>query len=97
MRIPYSIRGALFGPAVIGLSLLLKMVCPGTAGEGCFADFLAVPIFLPLIFVYKVVEDGWIMYHELWFVFLYWVVVGFLVGLIFDLRKRKNGDQMTNA
>ena len=89
MRTPYSIQGALFGPALIGLSIILKVLCPTSVGAGCFADSLSVPIFLPLIFVYKIVDDSLVMYHELWFVVLYWSLVGLLVGLIFDLRKRK--------
>jgi len=89
MRIPYSIQGALFGPVLIGLTLILKVACPTPAGSSCFADFLAVPIFFPLIVVYKMVGEGWIMYHELWFVFLYWSLVGLLIGLIFDLREQK--------
>lgn len=96
MRIPYSIQGTLFGPTLIALALLLKLVCPAPTGTGCFADQLAVPIFLPLIFVYKIVGEGWVMYHELWFVLLYWAFVGLLVGLIFDLWA-KNENQMTNA
>ncbi len=86
MRIPYSVLGALFGPLLIGFSLVLKVFCPTSTGAGCFADHLAVPIFLPLIFVYKVVGENLIMIHELWFVLLYWSFVGFLVGLISDLR-----------
>ncbi|MDZ4206058.1 MAG: hypothetical protein U1C12_02495 [Patescibacteria group bacterium] len=90
MHIPYSIQGALFGPALIGLTLILKILCPAPVGAGCFTDYLATPIFLPLIFVYKVVGEGLVMYHELWFVVLYWSFVGLLVGLIFDLRTRQS-------
>ena len=36
----------------------------------------------------KIVGEGWIMYHEFWFVLLYWGFIGFLIGLIFDLRSR---------
>ena len=86
MRIPYFVQGAFFGPALIGLTLVLKVACPASVGAGCFADSLAVPIFLPLIFVYKIVGGGLLMYHELWFVVLYWSLVGLLAGLIFDLR-----------
>src|SRR3989338_5616349 len=89
MRIPYSIQGALFGPVLIGLSLILKLLCPAPVGAGCLTDYLAVPIFLPLIFVYKIVGGHLIMYHELWFVILYWSLVGLLIGLIFDLRNRR--------
>ena len=96
MRIPYFVQGALFGPAFIGLSIVLKVLCPTSVGAGCFADSLAVPIFLPLIFIYKIVDDSLVMYHELWFVVLYWSLVGLLVGLIFDLRGRKEV-QMTNV
>lgn len=86
MRIPYFIQGALFGPAFIGLSLALKVLCPAPAGAGCFTDHLAVPIFLPLSFVYGVFGGNLAPAHELWFLLLYWSFVGFLVGLIFDLR-----------
>ena len=96
MHVPYSIQGALFGPALIGLTLVLKVMCPAPLGAGCFADSLAVPIFLPLIFVYKIVGGGLVMYHELWFVVLYWSLVGLLAGLIFDLRGRKEV-QVTNV
>ena len=90
MRIPYFVQGALFGPALIGLSVVLKVLCPAPAGAGCFTDHLAVPIFLPLIFVYRTVGEGLVMVHELWFVVLYWSLVGLLVGLIFDLRTRQS-------
>ena len=88
MRVPYSIQGMFFGPMLIGLSLVLKLLCPAPVGAGCLTDHLAVPIFLPLIFIYKIVDGRLVMYHELWFVILYWGLIGFLVGLIFDLRNR---------
>ena len=97
MRIPYSIQGALFGPALIGLTLIFKIMCPASTGAGCFADHLAVPIFLPLILLYATTGEGLILVHELWFVILYWTFIGFLLGLIFDLRVHKNGAQMTNV
>jgi hypothetical protein len=86
MRVPYAIQGALFGPILIGLSLVLKLVCPVAVGGGCLTDHLAVPIFLPLIFVYRTFGEGLVMAHELWFVLIYWSLVGLLVGLIFDLH-----------
>lgn len=85
MRIPYSIQGVLFGPIFIGLSIFLKALCPSAAGAGCFADHLAVPIFFPLTFIYKVLGELPVQY-ELWVLLLYWSLVGFLVGFIFDLR-----------
>ncbi|MDP2642114.1 MAG: hypothetical protein Q8P21_02400 [bacterium] len=90
MKIPYSIQGALFGPALIVLALIFKLMCPETAGAACFADHLAVPIFLPLILAYKVLGESLVVSHELWFVFLYWILVGFLAGLIFDLRNPRS-------
>jgi len=88
MHIPYFIRGALFGPAVIGLTLILKAMCPVSAGAGCFPDYLAVPIFMPLILLYATVGKSLVLVHEFWFVLLYWSVVGLFIGLIFDLRTR---------
>ncbi len=90
MHIPHLIQGALFGPVLIGLTLILKVLCPASIGAGCFADHLAVPIFLPLIFIYAVFGDGFIVAHELWFVILYWSLIGLLIGLIFDLRTRRS-------
>lgn len=88
MRIPHFIKGALFGPAIVALTLVLKVICPAPTGAGCFADHLAVPIFFPLVFVYRVLGLDLVMYHELWFLALYWSLVGLFVGLIFDLRSR---------
>jgi hypothetical protein len=86
MRVPYSIQGALFGPVLIVLTVILKVSCqPGNTH--CFADYFSVPIFLPLILVYKTFGRDMIS-HELWFVVLYWSLVGFLAGLIFDLHTR---------
>ena len=78
-------RGALFGPTLIAVSIILKVFCSTATGAFCFADQLAVPIFLPLIFVYAVFGKGIAIAHELWFVVLYWSAVGLLIGLIFDL------------
>lgn len=88
MRIPYAIQGALFGPVLIGLTLVLKMMCLAPVGAGCLADHLAIPIFLPLILVYVTFGQSLVLAHELWFVILYWSLVGLLIGLIFDLHSR---------
>jgi hypothetical protein len=90
MHIPYSIRGALFGPALIVVIIILKMFCPTSIGTGCFADYLAVPVFLPLILLYATTGEGLVLVHELWFIFLYWSFIGLLLGLIFDLRTRQS-------
>lgn len=87
MRIPYFLQGVLFGPIFIGLTLILKIICPVPAGDGCFADHLAIPIFLPLIFIYKVIDPGTVLAHELFFLTVYWSLVGLLFGLILDLRR----------
>lgn len=90
MRIPYFLQGLLFGPAFVGLTLFLKIICPVPAGAGCFADHLAVPIFLPLIFVYKIVDPGTVLANELLFLLIYWSLVGLLLGFILDLRRARS-------
>jgi hypothetical protein len=91
MKWPYAIQGLLFAPAFIGLVFLLKAFCPGSAGDSCFADFFAVPVFLPLITMYKIFgqvpgANG----QEFLFLILYWSLVGFLVGFILDLYIRRS-------
>ena len=90
MRIPYSIKGALFGPALLAIVIILKMFCLGPASSGCFVDYVAVPIFLPLILVYKVIGIGSLMINEFLLVLLYWSVVGFLVGFMTDLYMHRS-------
>lgn len=89
MRLPYSIQGIIFSPFLVGLIFVLKAFCPDSAGEMCFADSFATPLFMPLIAVYKMFGDfpgpnG----QEVLFLILYWAVVFFLVGLILDLYNR---------
>lgn len=92
MRIPYSIQGMLFAPALVGLIFLLKAFCPASAGNACFADVFATPVFLPLIAVYKIfggipaASGG----QELIFILLYWALTGFVLGLILDLCIRRS-------
>ena len=90
MRIPYSVQGALFGPALIGLTLILKLLCPASAGASCFADHLAVPLFLPLLLLHAIIGESLVLVYELWFIVLYWSVIGLLIGLIFDLRNHQS-------
>lgn len=87
MKVPYSLQGALFAPAMIGLILALKVTCPVPTGGGCFADHFAVPMFLPSIFTYKVFPSvpTYIANYELLFIVLYWSLIGFLIGLCFDV------------
>ena len=96
MRVPYFLQGALFAPLLIGLILLLKLLCPGQVGDGCFVDYFAVPMFFPVIVLYATFGGTLLLKHEFWFLLVYWSFLGFLVGLIFDLRVR-NKAQMTNV
>lgn len=103
MRIPYAVQGMIFAPALVAVILILKAFCPASAGDACFADFFATPVFLPLITIYKVFGNtppfnG----QEFLFIFLYWTLVGMLLGLLVDLfskhdRYEKNENQMTNV
>ena len=89
MRIPYAVQGLLFAPALVGLILVLKAFCPAAADGSCFADFFAMPIFLPLIALYKIFgSTPPFSGQEFLFIFLYWAVVGFFLGLILDLCSR---------
>lgn len=93
MRLPYSIQGMMFAPALVGLVFILKAFCPASAGAACFADYFATPIFLPLVALYRIfgkVPD--LNVQEVLFVFLYWAFIGFLVGLFIDLMKPKKED-----
>jgi hypothetical protein len=79
----------LFAPVLVALLFVLKAFCPESAGDACFADWFATPIFLPLIAVYKIFNhvptaSG----QEAVFIFLYWALVGFVLGLIPDLYRR---------
>lgn len=86
MRLSSKFQGALFAPALICLLFVLKAFCPDSAGESCFADQFAVPIFLPLVAMYRLFGDSSIVGgQELLLVFGYWAFVGFLVGLVVDL------------
>ena len=89
-RIPSSVQGLLFAPVVICLFFILKAFCPESAGDSCFADQFAVPIFLPLVAVYKIFGDtSPILGQEFLFIIIYWAFLGFLIGLIFDLLEHK--------
>src|SRR3990167_6991695 len=86
MRLPYAIQGMLFGPALVGLFILLKAFCPASFAQSCLSDYFAAPIFLPLIFVYKLFGDSAaILHQDFLFIMMYWAFVGFFLGLIFDL------------
>lgn len=91
MRIPSSIQGMLFAPVLICLFFVLKAFCPESAGESCFADQFAVPIFLPLVAIYKIFGNSSVIGgHEFILVLIYWAVLGFLIGLVIDLLWHRN-------
>jgi hypothetical protein len=89
MRIPSSVQGIFFAPVLVCLFFVLKAFCPESAGDECFADQFAVPIFLPLVAVYKIFGDSSIIGgQELTLVLVYWAFIGFLIGLVIDLWPR---------
>lgn len=86
MRIPSSVQGLLFAPTLVCLFFALKAFCPDSAGSSCFADQFAVPIFLPLVAIYKIFGNSSVIGgHEFLFILTYWAFIGFLVGLGVDL------------
>lgn len=89
MRIPYVVWGLLLAPALVGLIFVLKALC--SSENVCLADYFAVPVFLPLITIYKIFGSapaggG----HELLFILSYWGAVGALIGFILDLYTRRS-------
>lgn len=92
MRIPYSIQGALFAPTLILLLFVLKMTCPAPTGAGCFADAFLLPMFMPLLFVYRVFgREAIVVAHEPIFILLYWMCIGLCAGMLADLYNKKTG------
>jgi hypothetical protein len=98
MRVPYSIQGALFSPALIGLILALKVTCPVPTGGGCFADNFAVPLFLPSIFAHKIFGSvpAFVINYEFLIIVLYWSFVGFLIGFCFDILVERSKESDIN-
>ena len=89
MKVPYSIQGALFAPVFAILVFFLKLSCP--AGQvGCFADLFLKPVFMPLPFIDQVLGSrySFIQVHEPFVILIYWMLVGFVTGLFFDLIRR---------
>ena len=90
MKVPYAVQGAFFAPALVGLIFIIKISCPAGAGQGCFADPFMTPLFMPLSAIYRVLGNvSFVVQYEPLFVLLYWIIVGFFVGLIFDILKHK--------
>lgn len=89
MRIPYAFQGAIFAPVLLVLIFILKSFCPESAAGSCFADYFAVPIFIPLITIYKIFgEEATGIGNEFAFILLYWALIGFALGIIIDLYRR---------
>ena len=87
-KIPYSLQGLIFAPALIGVIFILKVTCPAATGEWCFADNFVRPTFMPLKFLYQVFGTNHaplLANHEPLFILGYWAIVGFLVGLLLEL------------
>src|SRR5689334_21315830 len=89
MRLPYAVQGAIYAPILVVIVFVLKGFC---SGEGfCIADPLAIPIFLPLIAIYRIFgENTGVFGQEFLFVILYWGVLGFLAGFILDQYTRRS-------
>lgn len=90
MKLPYAIQGLFLAPALIAVEIILKGFCPASGSESCTADYFASSIFLPLVFIYKVFGSSDIIANqEFLFIFLYWSLVGALLGFILDLYTRR--------
>lgn len=86
MKVPYSLQGALFAPACAALIFFLKITCPAPNGGGCFADPFISTVFMPLPFLYRVLHGYQsLVAHEPLFVLGYWLLVGLVTGLCFDI------------
>lgn len=71
----------------------MRVTCPAP-GAGCFAEPFVKVLFFPLPFFYEVFGTmRALMYHEPWFVLGYWAIVGFFVGLLFDIYKKTLPEQ----
>ncbi len=90
MRIPHSIQGLVSLPLMAGIIFVLKSSCPSSSEGGCFADYFATIVFLPLVGWYKIVGSGIALGRgeEILFIFVYWAITGFIIGLILDLCTR---------
>jgi hypothetical protein len=83
---PYWLQGALFAPTFLLLLFFLKISCLGESE--CFADVFSTPAFLPLSAVYRAFGPvGSITNHEPIFLLVYWMIVGLLLGLLFDIYR----------
>jgi hypothetical protein len=89
MKIPYWYQGMIFAPVLVGLLFILKITCPAPTGVGCFADPFLVPVFSPLVGLYKIFGNiPAIAQHEPLIILLYWSIVGTFAGLCLDVYKR---------
>lgn len=86
MKFKYAFGGLVLFPLLIGLVFVSKAMCSAGVGGGCFADYFAVPIFLPLLGVYKLFgSNAFAVGQEFLLIFLVWGVIGFILGLIKDV------------
>ena len=69
----------------------IKVTCPAPAGGGCFADTVATPIFMPVVFMHRMFDTTYgSLWVELLFLVVYWSLVGMLIGFCFDLYRNKS-------
>lgn len=88
-HVPYWAQGIFFAFALIILIFFLKIICP--IDVGCLADPFLVPLFSPLrITAFLGITDlgKW----EPLFIFSFWSVVGFCVGLVCENVKKNKKD-----
>lgn len=77
MRVPFWLQGTVFVPLFIGFLFIIR------------AKILLPPVFLPVILFQSLFGGiGFVAEHEAVFVFIYWALVGALVGLCFDIFRR---------
>ena len=85
-KYPTALKGIFLAPVLICIFFVLKASCSEVVGESCFADRFAVPIFLPIVIIYRMFGDFAIIGNQQFLVvMLYWAAVGALIGFILDL------------
>lgn len=88
MKIPAWLKGAIFAPTLLVLLFGLKLTCP--ANGDCFSDIFSTSAFLPLAAAYRVFGPKPVLLtHEPIFILSYWMIVGLLIGLLYDIARKK--------
>lgn len=89
-KVPHFLEGLVLAPVFAATVFFLKLSCPVATGQGCFADAFYKILFLPLPSIYKVFSNHLVLVgrHEIVFLLIYWALVGFFLGLFFDIHKK---------